>query len=247
MNRAVFFAELRKRDSGLFGTSLKQHQVDGVEAILDAAAGLHISYVAYCLATAYHETGRTMKPVRETFATTDEAAIGRLERAWSRGKLPWVKAPYWRKDAAGRTWLGRGYVQLTHRANYEKAAALVQADLVGNPALAMVPKIAARVLVEGSEIGMFTGKRLADYLPGDYRSARAIINGDKNKKVGATTMGTMIANYARDFENALTAAEWGRLPPVLRPPGPPDPLPTQPARNPLTALWAALRGIFRKA
>ena len=37
MNRAAFFASVRSRTSGVFGTSLSQRQVTGVEAILDEA------------------------------------------------------------------------------------------------------------------------------------------------------------------------------------------------------------------
>lgn len=173
-------------------------QVDGVEIILSATDGLPRSHRAYLLSTAFHETARTMQPVRETLAKTDAAAVNRLEKAWKAGKLEWVKTPYWRFDQQGKTWLGRGYVQLTHRDNYQKAAALVGADLLGNPGLAMQPDIAAKVLVEGSEIGMFTGKKLRDYLPGNYREARRVINGlDK---------ATLIAGYAERFERALQAA-----------------------------------------
>ena len=36
MDRAKFFASLRRRESGVFGTSLSQPQVVGTEAILDS-------------------------------------------------------------------------------------------------------------------------------------------------------------------------------------------------------------------
>ena len=37
MNRSAFYAALRRRSSGVFGTSLSQKQVDGLNAILDEA------------------------------------------------------------------------------------------------------------------------------------------------------------------------------------------------------------------
>ena len=66
MDRGAFFAHLRKRDSGVFGTSLSQGQVDGINAVLDECAGLSRVYVAMILATPYHETGRKMTPQVES-------------------------------------------------------------------------------------------------------------------------------------------------------------------------------------
>ena len=192
MNAEAFFAEARKQ----FGR-LSQSQVDGINAILNAAGGRKRSHVAYLLATAWHETARTMQPVRETLAGSDAQAVARLDRAWKAGKLKQVKVPYWRFDDTGRTWLGRGYVQLTHRDNYRKAAALVGVDLLGNPSLALRADIAARILVDGCEVGLFTGKKLSDYLPGDYVNARKIVNGlDKAFE---------IARVAEAWEAALIA------------------------------------------
>lgn len=193
MNRAAFFSHVRSKLG-----RLSQKQVDGFEIILAASEGLPRSHQAYLLATAYHETAATMQPVRETLAATDQAAVNRLERAWKAGKLKSVKTPYWRFDASGKTWLGRGYVQLTHRDNYAKAAALTGVDLLGDPGRAMNPTVAAKILVEGSQVGLFTGKKLSDYLPGDYLGARKIIND--------TDKAQLIASYAEIFDRALQAA-----------------------------------------
>ena len=210
MNAEAFFAEARKQ----FGR-LSQSQVDGINAILNATEGRKRSHVAYLLATAWHETARTMQPVRETLAGSDAQAVARLDRAWKAGKLKQVKVPYWRFDDTGRTWLGRGYVQLTHRDNYRKAAALVGVDLLGNPSLALRADIAAQILVEGCEVGLFTGKKLADYLPGDYVNARRVVNGlDKANAIAA---------HAVAFEAALRAGGYGerrmqKTPPAARKP-----------------------------
>lgn len=193
MKREAFFATVRAKLG-----RLKQSQVDGFEVILTACDGLPRSHTAYLLATGWHETAATMQPVRETLATTDQAAVNRLERAFKAGKLKGVKTPYWRFDASGKTWLGRGYVQLTHRDNYAKAAALTGVDLLGDPSRAMNPTVAAKILVEGSQVGLFTGKKLSDYLPGDYVNARRVING--------TDKAQLIASYAEIFDRALQAA-----------------------------------------
>ena len=223
MNRAAFYKQLRKRNSGVFGTSLSQGQVDGCEAILDAGQGLPLAHLAHCLGEAYHETGGSMAPVRETNAKTDESAIVRLENWWRSGKAKkaGVRSPYWRKDADGKSWLGRGYVQLTHKTNYEKARALTGVDVVSNPAAAMRPKVAAQILCEGCRVGMFTGKKLADFdgqgVLYDHYNARAIVNGDKGKN------GRKVERYGRAFEIALIAAGFKPAAPLAVDPPKPKP------------------------
>ena len=204
MNRTAFYESLRKPGNVVSGSSLRQSQVDGMERLLTAVTDRPISHAAYLLATAYHETGGTMQPVREAFGKTDRDTVNRLDRAWAAGKLGQVKAPYWRFDDSGRAWFGRGYVQLTHRDNYRKAAAITGVDLLGDPSKAMQPEVAAKILVEGCEAGLFTGKRLSDYLPGDYVGARRVVNGQDKAQ--------LIAGYARDFERALQAAGFADAP-----------------------------------
>lgn len=168
------------------------------------AAGLLRNQTAYVLATSYHETARTMLPVRETKASTDEKAIAILDSAWARGRLPWVKTPYWRKDVDGKSWLGRGYVQLTWKANYERAGKILGVDLVTTPNVALDPKIAASVLVIGSRDGWFTGRKLSDYITlqkSDFVGARRIING--------TDRAGTIAGIAATYDRLLKAAGYG--------------------------------------
>lgn len=246
MTRADFYAALRRSGSGVFGTSLSQRQVDGIEALLAATDGLPITHRAYLLATAYLETDHTMQPVRETLAGTDDEAIRRLERAWAKGRLEGVRRPYWRRDADGKTWLGRGYVQLTHRDNYVRAGRELGVDVVADPGLAMQPTIAAQILVRGCQEGWFTGKRLSDYLPGDYLGARRIVNG--------TDRAADIARYAEAFEAALQL-----LPDPVEPvPVAPTPVDASPpadpvVKDPLTpapggwgALWKILAALFHR-
>ena len=194
MSEAAFFAAVRP----LFGGKIKQSQVDGLNVLVSATAGLKVAYRAYLLATAQWETAHTMQPVRETLATSDAQAVARLENAFKSGKLKGVRTPYWRKDVNGQAWFGRGYVQLTHKTNYIKAKALTGVDVVSDPSLAMRPDVAARILVQGSLDGMFTGRRLSAYLDGpvpDYVGARAVINGS-NKA-------SEIAKLARTYEVAF--------------------------------------------
>jgi len=230
MTTAAFYAAARS----LFGGTLSQSQVDGLNVILEATHHLPISHRAYLLATTHHETGRTMQPVRETFAKTDDEAIRRLEASFAKGQLKWVKTPYWRKDADGKSWLGRGYVQLTHKVNYEKASMLTGVDLVANPNAAMRPAVAAKILVEGSQMGMFTGKKLSDYLPGDYVNARRIINGVESAQT--------VAKLAQGYEAALRHIPIGAPTPPSAPPSIPvsDAAPASPDAAPTTPTIAIL-------
>jgi len=215
------------------GGKLTAGQVDGLSRLLEASATLPLRHRAYVLATAQHETAHTMQPVRETLAATDASAINRLEAAWSKGRLPWVKTPYWRRDAEGKSWLGRGYVQLTHKANYVRASQKLGVDLVTDPNAAMNPDVAARILVRGMVEGWFTGRKMADFAT--FEDMRRVVNG--------TDRAADIARLARGYEAALLAAE-GSAPPAPKPapavPSAPAPTPAVPAASaPLGWLLAA--------
>lgn len=212
MNRKAFYDALRRRDSGLFGTSLSQGQVQGVEAILDEAEGrgTPLRHLAYILATAYHESAHTMQAVRESLAKTDDGAIRALDAAWKAGRLGQVSTPYWRRDADGKSWFGRGLVQITHKPNYQKLGMLIGVDLVKDPSKALELSTAVQILFTGMELGSFTGKALADYISdgrADYVGARRIVNG--------TDKAALIAGYAEAFEKALVAAAYSAKKPNL--------------------------------
>lgn len=199
IDREAFFDGVR---GALYGGRLKRAQVAGVTALIDRfEAGGETDdrrFLAYMLATAHHETGGRMQPVRETFAATDAAAIGRLDRAFAAGRLPQVSAPYWRRDGEGKSWLGRGLVQITHRRNYARMAALTGIDLVDRPERAMELAVSVDILFVGMLQGAFTGRRLADHFsPGhaDWVGARRIVNGlDRAERV---------AGYGQAFFAAL--------------------------------------------
>lgn len=215
MNRETFFREIKDT---LFRDRFSQSQVDGLDALLDAlvqeGSDLSIEHQAYILATAYHETGRTMQPVREAFGKTDAQSVARLNAAWLKGKMPHVKSRYWEPDPHTRkAYFGRGYVQLTHLSNYKRAGKeLGVVDLHLKPELALQPDIAARILIKGMVEGWFTGRRLDKIIHGDgqaggdkgeFTEARRIVNGRDRAK--------LIAGYAEAFEGALYQANEGAL------------------------------------
>lgn len=189
----------------LFTGRLRKSQVEGTERIL---AGFEnrmpdgdLRHLAYMLATAFHETAATMQPVRETLTSSDDAAIAILDRAFEAGKLGAVRTPYWRRDGQGKSWLGRGLVQLTHRRNYEAMSQLTGIDLVARPERAMEPQVSVTILIEGMLRGSFTGQRLEQYFNverEDWLGARAIINGTDRAK--------LVGGYGVKFHAALLAS-----------------------------------------
>lgn len=236
MDRAKFFVEVRKRGSGVFGTKLTASQVAGIEALLDASIRHKVTdkhHVANVLAQVYRETGGRMAPVRETFADSDAQAISRLERAWKAGKLKHVKTPYWRDSA-----FGRGPIQLTHWAAYEKFAKRLGVPLREKPQLALDPKIGADIAVIGMKEGLFTGKKLADYkFPSALKAAvknnpRRIVNG-KDGSDG------QVAGFHRAFAAALDAAGFGAGKAAENDPAPPVPKPRPEPKPPATPAPAS--------
>jgi predicted chitinase len=190
MDRKFFFDTVGR---GLFKGQLTPPQIEGMTTILDAWERRFVQcdqrWLAYILATAFHETAYTMQPVRETLAESDARAIEILEAAFAAGRLSWVKTPYWRRDEDGRSWHGRGLVQLTHKRNYEAMSMLTGIDLVADPDRAMEMDAAVTILIKGMLQGSFTGHKLADHLNAtaeDWVNARRIVNGtDRAEKLAA--------------------------------------------------------------
>ena len=150
--------------------------------------GLLRNQMAYVLATTYHETAHTMKPVRE---------MGGEKYLRSKKYYPHV---------------GMGYVQLTWKENYERAARelcrkaseRMCVDFVGNPQLLLKPEYAAPILIIGMQEGWFTGKKLSDYITlqkSDFRNARRIVN--------LMDKADLIAGYARAYDKLLLAEGYG--------------------------------------
>ena len=203
------FFEHTNRD-GVMGPTLDNDEVSGAEAIIKAMDKLPIAWVAYALATAWHETGQTMQPIKEY------GGARYFFRMYDpQGRRPALaKRNGNKKPGDGVKYPGRGYVQLTWYDNYVKAdkvcadAGLIKpGELIANPDLAMRPDIAALVMRNGMRKGWFTGRSFQSYLPADeqatrkeFRNSRRIING--------TDKASLIAGYAIEFQEALCAGGW---------------------------------------
>lgn len=191
LNRKHFFDSIR---GSLFHGDFSQPQVEGLDAILDrweASGFTDLRWLAYMLATCYHETARTMQPIEE---------YGKGKGYKYGKKIKRSGIPYTLPD---KIYYGRGYVQLTWYENYETMGRLLGIDLLNNPELALHPNIAAQIMFEGmtkgnSHFGDFTGKSLENYFNNtkeDWVNARRIING--------TDKAEMIAGYGKKFFTAL--------------------------------------------
>lgn len=179
IDRSKFYGVIR----GAFG-SISQSQVDGFEAIFDAWEKRQlqdIRWLAYMLATTWHETARTMQAIEE-YGKGRDRTYGKED--------PNTKKSYY----------GRGLVQLTWSHNYKKMSSIIYGDesLYLHPELALDLNCAVEILFTGMTEGSFTGRKLLNYFNAtrnDPVNARKIINGlDK---------AVMIAGYHKKFLEAL--------------------------------------------
>ena len=117
------------------------------------------NHLCYIMATIQHETAHTYAPIAE---------FG--------GRTMWY-APYY----------GRGYVQLTHKFNYETYGRLLGRNFVANPNEVMQPDISLFIIIHGMKNGTFTGAKLEDFISShrvDFYGAREIVNpGDRARLI----------------------------------------------------------------
>jgi len=196
IDRDVYFEKVR---SEMFAGAMTQQQVDGQNVLIGLwdyqATGspmTDLRWLAYLLATVYHECATKMWPVTEY---GNQAYLESLDYY-----------PY----------IGRGFVQLTWRENYERASAILglidDRDLVDHPDIALDSLIAARCLFRGCAEGWWTGHKLGDYFNEDTDdpiNARRIVNGNDRDE--------LIAGYHDTFLEALEEAyyEVSARPPVV--------------------------------
>lgn len=176
MNNQVFQAEI---EHTLFGDLITPAQTVGIFEIASRFSRQENQddrHLAYMLATTYHETGRRMVPIKEKGG--DQYLRKRYD---VEGTNPERARRYGNHvPGDGILYAGRGFVQLTWRANYARVGAFIEQDLVNFPDLCLELGIATEILVRGMTDGWFTGRRLADYFSDakeDWHNARRIING----------------------------------------------------------------------
>lgn len=180
---------------------LTQGMVSGLELLgrnMEADPSLkNVQWAAYMLATVKHECADTWQPIIER---GPRAYFDKYETGTAIGRRLGNTDP-----GDGYRYRGRGYVQITGRANYARMTQVLklapQADLVADPEQALRPAIAYQIMSAGMIKGLFTGKKLGDYISAgscDYRNARRIIN--------ALDQAAAIAEYATTLEGIIKAS-----------------------------------------
>ncbi|UMY65376.1 MULTISPECIES: glycoside hydrolase family 19 protein [unclassified Flavobacterium] len=182
IDRKFFFDSIKPT---LFAGKFNQKQVDGMSAILDEWDAKHatsdIRWLAYMLATTYHETGHTMQPIEEWGKGKTYAYGSRVKMAKDKAgnRIPYTDTT--------EIFYGRGFVQLTWYENYDKAGKKLGQNFLHNAAGVMDLKNATKILFLGMTEGWFTAKKLSDYFNAtteDWKNARKIINGlDKAEQI----------------------------------------------------------------
>lgn len=189
INRQSFYDKIRP----LFGQRILPKQFAGMEVILNEweQSGLaDLRWLAYMLATTFHETAYTMQPIKEYGGNQYF-----IKRYFENEKIRKALGNTSPEDAVN--YCGKGYVQITGRRNYKRMGDIIGIDLLGSPDLAMKPEIAVKIMFEGMIQGQFTGKNLGHYFKDttDWYNARRIINGVDKAEV--------IKGYGLRFFNAF--------------------------------------------
>jgi putative chitinase len=225
IDRDTFFNSVR---SSLFGGNLSQAQVDGMNYLLEVwewgfeAANPRDGnrWLAYCMATVFHETGKKMTPVAEN------------------GGKPYGNPPgkYWTPTGTyNQIYYGRGHVQLTWDYNYQKGQDQLKKNyglvvpLYQYPDKMLEDQPSALVLYDGMTIGWFTGVGLPKYFNStteDPVNARRVVNG--------TDQAQTIDGYYTNFKAAITTAPDPQPEPAPSPE--PEPAPAPPAQPPTITI-----------
>lgn len=190
IQRKYFFDNVRP----LFGGKLTDSQVEGLIAIVNEYERRKLDnthWLAYILATVFHETDKTMQPIEEYGKGKGRAYSKQIRYNGKQYSTP------------NHIFYGRGLTQNTWIDIYEKLTKAAKRnghdwDFVNNPELLLKMEPSVWVTFYAMIFGIYTGKSLADYFYGsvaDWINARRIINGTDRAKD--------IAEIAITFYNAI--------------------------------------------
>jgi len=170
----------------------KASAMTGLQALLEAMQEdpdlTDVRWAAYMLATVQRECANQWQPIEE----------------FGKGKGKPYGVPVKIVDANGvthtNTYYGRGYVQLTWKANYANLSSKLGLGdtLLVHPEHALEPQTAYKIMSFGMRHGSFTGKKLGNFIHDnacDYVNSRKIINGLDHAQE--------IAGFAQNFEQLL--------------------------------------------
>lgn len=179
INKKTFFATLRKSSAFATFDAVQVSVIDAIINEFERRRHADLRWLAYMLATAKGECN--FRPVRE---------IGR-----GKGRA------YGKPDKrTGKTYYGRGLVQLTWYDNYKRMGETLDIDLLRDPDRALEVGIAVAIMFEGMTTGAtdkdsFTKYQLHDFFnatTNDPVEARRIINGTDKAKTFARWHNTIL-------------------------------------------------------
>lgn len=196
--------------------SIKAGAAEGVRRIV--RYGIENNYskeeIAMVLGETQHETAEWYQPIREgarKYGTnyTDAQSQRAIAVAVERGLIRYNYAkPH---NVTGKSYYGRGLVQITHYDMYVKFAKLLGVPLDTNPDLTLEWDNALFIMFVGMRDGLFTSLRMAHYVgsPADMKldrlaASRAIINGDAKRN------GMRVAKHTLDWYDSLSK-NWNAL------------------------------------
>lgn len=183
-----------------FHAPLSEPAARGIErllASLEADQAIEdVRWAAYMLATVKHECADTWLPIIER---GQRSYFDKYDAGTTLGQRLGND-----RSGDGFRYRGRGFVQITGRANYARMSQLLQLEqrLVEDPEHALDHDTAYAIISRGMVSGAFTGKKLAQYIAGpvcEYVEARRIING--------LDRAAAIAEYAHLLERCLSEAQ----------------------------------------
>lgn len=250
IDRHAFFGRVREQ---VFGGSLTQTQVAGINAIIDEWFSrpnlTDTRQLAYILATPMIETGGRFEPIVESL----NYSVDGLKSQFSRSRISAADCerlgrkkgrPAQQEEIGniiyggefgranlgntepgdGYRFRGRGLSQITGRRLYQWASEVERMDFLANPdAFTTDIRYSAAAIVVGMTEGIFTGRELSDYIDGEKCD---FVNA--RRTVNALDRAAGIAAFAVEFNDALAFAQVNAAPsPPARPPvqAPPPPPP----------------------
>lgn len=168
-----------------------------------------VRWAAYMLSTVRIECGPEYTPIPEHGCHDNHTPVcspipdnsrsyGNHIPCPNRALKPPIPCPAGKKS---HTYYGRGYVQLTHRDNYETMGAQFGVDLIHFPERALDPTLAYQIMSFGMRNGSFTTAKLSQFTKlkkFDYFNARTIVNGHNKARE--------IESNGKKFEAILRAS-----------------------------------------
>jgi hypothetical protein len=205
IDRKHFFDIVRP---ALFNGAMNQHQVDGMEAILkewEAQQLTDLRWLAYILATAFHETAKTMQPVAEYGKGKGHDYGKKLKMGGGSGKRIAYETP-------DKIFYGRGHTQNTWYENYQRLAkaATTQGknwNFLNDPELLLQMEPSIWATFFAMRVGLYTGKKLADYFNELTIGATDQLWINARKIINGLDCAETIAGYAKVFFAAVKVLE----------------------------------------